>query len=233
MRVKMTQKTKPSLIYDLRMTIDDLKTGSDTWRESMPIGMGRFHAGDVHHTKINQSLVTRRHCVMARQASHPTYGLKGTAVHISAFRSRLGFDQPSPGYGPARRRENSRLFPPFPPLTAFGGSFVFVKNVYTHPPSRRRFGATRNTQNTQTEPDGALAFPRGHHLRPGRARSPGTARSERRALPANATRDGGAPGANLPLHKGFPAFTLTRCVCVSSNLPATLESSHERRSTVP
>jgi hypothetical protein len=165
--------------------------------------------------------------------SSPTYRLNGSALHISAFRSRLGFDQPSPGYGPARRRENSRLFPPFPPLTAFGGSFVFVKNVYTHPPSRRRFGATRNTQNTQTEPDGALAFPRGHHLRPGRARSPGTARSERRALPANAARDGGAPGANLPLHKGFPAFTLTRCVCVSSNLPATLESSHERRPTVP
>jgi hypothetical protein len=51
--------------------------------------------------------------------SSPTYRLNGSALHISAFRSRLGFDQPSPGYGPARRRENSRLFPPFPPLTAF------------------------------------------------------------------------------------------------------------------
>jgi hypothetical protein len=119
MKPNVMSKTKPFWIYDFRMTIDDLKTRSDTWRESKPIGMGRFHSGDGHPTKINQSLVTRRHCVMARQASSATHRLNGTRVGESAFQARIGFDQPSPGYGPARRRENSRLFPPFPPLTAF------------------------------------------------------------------------------------------------------------------
>jgi hypothetical protein len=48
-------------------------------------------------------------------------------------------DQPSPGYGSARRRNFFRLFPPFPHSSAFRGSFFIRKG-------RRRAGTARPTR---------------------------------------------------------------------------------------
>jgi hypothetical protein len=62
--------------------------------------------------------VTRLHSVTARQASSPTYELYGAAVGVSAFQRGFGFEA-------VERRNLFRLIPPFPPFSAFEGSFLF------------------------------------------------------------------------------------------------------------
>jgi hypothetical protein len=108
--------------------------------------LGRFHAGNGRLTSTTRTRTRTGGVVVCRSLSHPVAVRRSSFfTPIPGFERQFGFDQPSPGYGPARRREYSRLFPPFPPLTAFGGSFHFLKTVW---PQTR--------QNTQIKKGGLI-----------------------------------------------------------------------------
>jgi hypothetical protein len=62
-------------------------------------------------------------------------GLRRSQTAATAEGGNSGSTSLRQGYGSARRREISRLFPPFPPLTAFGESF-FMKEILPQRPQR-------------------------------------------------------------------------------------------------
>jgi hypothetical protein len=90
----------------------------------------RFHAGEARPTDIDQSLVTSSttsrlngRVAVRRSLSHSVAMRRirrrpadGTLARQGGFFARIPGFQTGIGF---ERRENSRLFPPFPPLTAF------------------------------------------------------------------------------------------------------------------